>query len=157
MKSSNLFDSKPMPNHTSLRLVLVIRPPTFFSSQSRLYLGTEELQPTRSALNKDRHGRDHLGNYQDSDVEHDDDIKDDNAKELPNKVDQFVEYINAAYFDGQLDTGSKDILKKGGELGGDTGGNSSSSRRKAKKIFNGDDARGTSPLSRRAAAASAEY
>ena len=33
------------------------------------------------------------------------------VNELPNKVDEFLEYVNRIYFDGQLDLGTKSALK----------------------------------------------
>ena len=34
------------------------------------------------------------------------------VKELPNKVDEFLEYVNRIYFDGDLDLGTKGVLKR---------------------------------------------
>lgn len=42
-------------------------------------------------------------------------------QELPGKVDTFIDHINQFYFDGQLDVGSKDMLKKGMRHGDDEG------------------------------------
>ena len=33
------------------------------------------------------------------------------VNELPNKVDEFLEYVNRIYFDSQLDLGTKSVLK----------------------------------------------
>ena len=41
----------------------------------------------------------------------DEDEKDTNVTELPEKVDEFMSYINRVYFDGQLDEKGKEIFK----------------------------------------------
>ena len=121
--------------------------PFFLFSQSKLYLGTEELKPTRSALRKDRRWVNHSSEAEEAlDEDHG---KDGNARELPEKVDKFVEYINNYYFDGELDTGTKSYLKKGTneDAAGASAQKADSGR--PKRIYNGDDVRGASPRSRR--------
>ena len=41
----------------------------------------------------------------------DDDEEHTVVNELPNKVDEFLEYVNRIYFDSQLDLGTKSALK----------------------------------------------
>ena len=107
------------------------------------------MYPTRSALNKDRHGQNGQRKYSNNDVyAGDDDNPDENARELPNKVDKFVQYINDHYFDGQLNAGGKDIFKKGMDKDG-ADGKRGGDQVDAKRIYNGDDNRGASPRSRR--------
>lgn len=43
--------------------------------------------------------------------EDDDDEEHTVVNELPNKVDEFLEYVNRIYFDSQLDLGTKSVLK----------------------------------------------
>ena len=84
----------------------------FVYRQMLLHIGFEALPPKVSALkgmSEKEKGRDD---------ESEDLVEEigerDNAGELPEKIDMFVEYINKNYFDGELDTGSKDMLKKKG-------------------------------------------
>ena len=58
----------------------------------------------------------------------------------PQKVDQFVEYINKTYFAGQLDVNNAEVLKKG-MVGFDDETDDDEPRR----VFNADDSSGTSP------------
>lgn len=58
---------------------------------------------------------------------------------LPDKVDLFVQYINDAYFNGDMQM-DKLVLKKKSKSG---------SEQQAKTIFNGDDCRAASPFTRR--------
>jgi len=88
----------------------------FVKFQSRLHLGTEDLEPTESTLKKDR-GK---SEYDDDDADYgmEDDIFDDsgnlnednNTKELPHKVDQLLNRINDDYFDGELNLADKSLL-----------------------------------------------
>ena len=43
----------------------------------------------------------------------DDDEKDPNVTELPQKVDEFMNYLNRLYFEGELGPEDKDFLKSG--------------------------------------------
>ena len=121
----------------------------FFCSarQSRYYLGTEDLPPKTSALRKDRDGS-HLNDdaYGDTDVKTPAGPYDPNAQSLPSKVDSFIEYINFTYMEGALDTSGKDLLKKDMNSGAVDNPRAPPQKR---KIYNGDDVRGTTPMSRR--------
>ena len=127
----------------------------FLFRQGKAVIGLESLPPTISALSRaaeerrreemDRAERELLAAKE---AEAADDDKDPNVVELPQKVDQFVEYINQTYFDGHLNVNDAEMLKKGIGGGddddgdeGDVGGLGGAPRR----VFNSDDATGTSP------------
>ena len=59
---------------------------------------------------------------------------DQNAAQLPDKVDEFLDFINNMYFDGEMDTKSKGVLKQ-----------DSSSHLAPRIIYSSDNETGTSP------------
>ena len=80
---------------------------TFIRRQTALHIGTQKLPHKDSALKKDHDGdSDNEMEYSSGDVscdENADNDKDDgNTIELPHKIDEFVNYINNAYFNGEL-------------------------------------------------------
>lgn len=126
-----------------------------FTRQSRFYLGTEELPPKQSALHPDiaadlgHHGStNHQPSGEDTDA-----ASDINTRDLPSKVDSFIEYINDVHLGGTMDSLDKAAfraelgLKKGSEDGLDQGLNDSLLQ--PRRIYNGDDHRGATPVSRR--------
>ena len=50
---------------------------------------------------------------EDTKEEEDDDEKDPNVTELPQKVDEFMNFLNRLYFEGELGPDDKDFLKSG--------------------------------------------
>ena len=67
-------------------------------------------------------------------TEESDEEYDQNAAQLPEKVDEFLDFINNMYFDGEMDTKSKGILKQ------------DSNRHLAPRIiYSSDNETGTSP------------
>ncbi len=75
------------------------------------------MPPTKSALNK-------------KDKNNDEDFDPDKSvAELPEKVDKFVNYVDDVYFGGRLGNDAKAMLKAD----------------EIRKVFNAEDASGTSP------------
>eukprot|EP00094_Tigriopus_californicus_P011733 TCALIF_11336-PA protein Name:"Similar to lov-1 Location of vulva defective 1 (Caenorhabditis elegans)" AED:0.02 eAED:0.02 QI:96/0.94/0.83/1/0.71/0.80/36/119/3138 len=86
----------------------------FLFSKTSQFIGLEALPPKESVLTKDRQGV--LTNQEEQDEgTEDEEGADKNVTELPQKVELFLNYINDVYFQGELDTESKHLLKK--ELG----------------------------------------
>ena len=75
-------------------------------------MGTKELPPKDCALaDEDTDMRKkEMENNNDSD-ESDEEEYDQNASMLPEKVDEFLDFINNMYFDGEMDNTGKGILK----------------------------------------------
>ena len=67
---------------------------------------------------------------------------DRNVQNLPNKIDSFIQYINITYLDDSLDTSTKDFFRKEIDQKQDP-------MPHCLRIYNGDDSRGTAPISRR--------
>ena len=103
-------------------------------------MGTKELPPKDYALaDEDTDMRKkELENSDDSD-ESDEEEYDQNASMLPEKVDEFLDFINNMYFDGEMDNTGKGILK------GESNGHPI-----PRIIYSSDNETGTSPkLARR--------
>lgn len=105
----------------------------FLFSKTRQFIGLEPLPPKESALTKDRQGI--LTNQEEPDqaLEEDEDA-DKNVTELPQKVELFLNYINDVYFQGELDTETKHMLKK--ELGDEE---DIKTENNDQAVFNSDD------------------
>ena len=103
-------------------------------------MGTKQLPPKDCALaDEDTDMRKkELENSDDSD-ESDEEEYDQNASMLPEKVDEFLDFINNMYFDGEMDNTGKGILK------GESNGHPI-----PRIIYSSDNETGTSPkLARR--------
>ena len=72
----------------------------------------------------------------DEEEESDDECYDHNAAQLPDKVDEFLDFINNMYFDGQMDTTNKSVLLKE---------ESSSTETIPRIIYSSDNETGRSP------------
>ena len=133
-----------------------------FSSQSHYYLGTAELPPKQSASNKDFLAELDLGPVANNNglhrrraaAEEEKMAGDVNTDHVLDKVDSLLQYINDSYLSGELAIYDKTALKKElAEYGKPKGVNGKKKKRNwlqvERRIYNGDDRRGSTPISRR--------
>ena len=76
----------------------------FIKSRMRMSIGIERAPKPLSVL-KEREEE------EEDNETNENEEQDPNVSGLPKKVDEFMEYINRIYFDGELDQGGKQLLK----------------------------------------------
>jgi len=106
----------------------------FLKTHGRYVLGTKELPPRDCALADDDTDKRKRELEDDDDSEESDEEYDQNAAHLPEKVDEFLDFINNMYFDGEMDTKKKGILSQ-----------DSSGHLAPRIIYSSDNETGTSP------------
>ena len=74
----------------------------FVKSRMKMTIGVEKAPKPESILKKKEEVED---------TKEEEEGKDPNVEGLPKKVDEFMAYINRAYFDGKLDDDGKELFK----------------------------------------------
>ena len=78
----------------------------FVKSRLRMSIGLQRAPKPVSVLENVEEEKEEVNHENDED-----DDKDSNVEELPKKVDEFMNYINRVYFDGNLDQDGKQMFR----------------------------------------------